>query len=153
MRPQVATPVPEAIRPAPTRRALAWALWSVAAFVFVTTIGFAFARGLQSPLSAITEGAAFFAYGLVGLIIALRQPRIPIGWIFLGVWVGVAGIFGLAGTYAQWAALEHPGAPGAVFATWLGNWAWVPIFTVLLTYPMLLFPDGKLPGPRWRPVA
>jgi signal transduction histidine kinase len=145
--------MPDAVRPAHSRRALAWALWSVATFLFVTTIVFAFGRGLQSPLSAITEGAAFFAYGLVGLIIALRQPRNPIGWIFLGVWVGVAVIFGLDGTYAQWAALEHPGAPGAAFATWIENWAWVPIFTLLLTYPLLLFPDGKLPGPRWKPVA
>jgi signal transduction histidine kinase len=132
---------------------LAWALWSGAAFVFVASIAFAFARGLPTPLSAFSEGGAFIAYGLVGLVIARREPRNPIGWILLGVWVGVAVVFGFTGTYAQWASLDHPDAPGAVFANWLQNWAWVPIFTMLLTYPLLLFPDGKLPSRRWRPVG
>jgi len=132
---------------------LAWGLWTGTAVVFVLTIGFGLARHLPTPLSTISEGIAFIAYGVVGLVIAVREPRNPIGWIFLGVWVGVGVVFAFAGTYAQWAAIDHPGAPGAAFLTWLGNWAWVPIFTTLLTYPLLLFPDGRLPSPRWRWVA
>ena len=46
-----------------------------------------------------------------------------------------------------------PDRPRRPIAVWLGNWTWVPIFTLLLTYPFLLFPDGHLPSPRWRPVA
>jgi signal transduction histidine kinase len=153
MQPQVATPLPDAVRSAPSHRALAWTLWTVSAVAFVASIAFALARGLPTPLSAFSEGTAFVAYGLVGLVIALREPRNPIGWIFLGVWAGVGAVFGIAGTYSQWASLVHPGAPGAHFATWLGNWAWVPVFVSLLTYPLLLFPDGKLPSPRWRPVV
>lgn len=35
---------------------------------------------------------------------------------------------------------------------WLGNWLWtVPI--VVLLFGVLLFPGGRLPGPRWRPIA
>jgi signal transduction histidine kinase len=145
--------MPEAIRPAPSRRALAWAVWSSAAFVFVGSLAFGFAQKLPTQLATFSEGAAFIAYGLVGLVIARREPRNPIGWILLGVWAGVAVVFAFAGTYSQWASLHHPDAPGAAFATWLGNWAWVPIFTMLLTYPLLLFPDGTLPSRRWRPVG
>ena len=69
------------------------------------------------------------------------------------MWASVSFVFAFVGTYSQWASLHDPSAPGAVFANWLGNWAWVPIFVLLLTYPLLLFPDGKLPSPRWRPVG
>ena len=55
--------------------------------------------------------------------------------------------------YAYWVETSHASAPGEPIAVWLGNWTWVPIFTLLLTYPFLLFPDGHLPSPRWRPVA
>jgi signal transduction histidine kinase len=153
MQPQVPTPMPDMIRPVSSRRALAWALWSCAAFVFVASLAFAFATGLPTPLSTFSEGGAFIAYGLVGLVIARREPRNPIGWILLAVWASVAFVFAFIGTYSQWASLHDPGAPGAVFANWLGNWAWVPIFVLLLTYPLLLFPDGKLPSPRWRAVG
>jgi signal transduction histidine kinase len=145
--------MPDTIRPASSRRALAWALWSCATFVFVASLAFGFAKGLPTPLSTFSEGGAFIAYGLVGLVIARREPRNPIGWILLAVWASVAFVFAFVGTYSQWASLRDPSAPGAVFASWLGNWAWVPIFVLLLTYPLLLFPDGKLPSPRWRPVG
>jgi signal transduction histidine kinase len=149
----VATAMPDATRPASSRRALAWALWTLSTVVFVVWIAFGLAHHLPTPLSTVSEGLAFGAYGVVGLAIALREPRNPIGWIFLAVWMGVSVVFAFAGTYVQWSAIDHPGAPGSVFLNWLANWAWVPIFTVLLTFPLLLFPDGRLPSPRWRPVA
>jgi two-component system, NarL family, sensor kinase len=37
--------------------------------------------------------------------------------------------------------------------SWLGNWAWAPGLGLLLTFALLLFPDGRLPSPRWWPVA
>jgi signal transduction histidine kinase len=85
--------------------------------------------------------------------VALHQSRNAIGWMYLAVWLGVAGTFALFQEYAYWAATNDPGAPGAAFATWFSNWAWVPIFALLLTYPFLLFPDGRLPSRRWRPVG
>ncbi len=53
--------------------------------------------------------------------------------------------------YSIW-AIRNDG-PLLDLVTWLGNWLWVPILGLLLTYPFLLFPDGKLPSPRWRVVA
>src|SRR5262245_40895896 len=150
MQPHVATPMPDTIGPGRPRRALAWGLFAGTSVVFALSLAFALARHLPTPLSTTSEGIAFIAYGVVGLVIALREPRNPIGWIFLGVWAGVGAVFAFAATYAQWAAIDQPGATGAVFLTWLENWAWVPIFTTLLTYPLLLFPDGRLPSPRWR---
>jgi hypothetical protein len=90
---------------------------------------------------------------VVGLVVALHQPRNAIGWIYLVVWASAALFFVGVEEYAQWAAESHADAPGETVAVWLGNWVWVPIFAPLLTFPFLLFPDGHLPSPRWRPVA
>jgi hypothetical protein len=42
--------------------------------------------------------------------------------------------------------------PGGVFALWLGSWTWLVPGSVVL-FAFLLFPDGRLPSPRWRAVA
>jgi len=68
------------------------------------------------------------------------------------VWIGSAGVFALLQEYAYWAATNRPDAPGGTFAEWMTNWAWIPVFVPLLTYPFLLFPDGHLLSKRWRSV-
>ena len=35
----------------------------------------------------------------------------------------------------------------------MNNWLWVPSVGLLATYVFLLFPDGRLPSRRWRPLA
>jgi len=42
--------------------------------------------------------------------------------------------------------------PGGRVAAWITCWLWVPI-NALMAFVALLFPDGKLPSPRWRPLA
>jgi hypothetical protein len=37
--------------------------------------------------------------------------------------------------------------------SWLGNWAWALGLGLLMTFALLLFPDGRLPSRNWRPVA
>ena len=101
----------------------------------------------------ITQPLAYLAIGIAGLAIASRKPGNAVGWLYLGVWLTVGLIFSFSSEYAYWATITHPGAPGGTFATWLGNWSWVPVFGVLFTWTFLLFPDGHLPSPRWRPVA
>src|SRR6185295_11760832 len=132
---------------------LAWTIWIVGVVVMVGAMTFRFTLHEPFQPADLTEPLAFASIGVVGLIVALHQPRNPIGWIYLAVWVGAAGSFALLQEYAYWVETSHPTAPGEPIAVWLGNWTWVPIFTLLLTYPFLLFPDGHLPSPRWRPVA
>jgi hypothetical protein len=36
---------------------------------------------------------------------------------------------------------------------WLGSWPWYIAFGLIITFLPLLFPDGRLPSRRWRPVA
>jgi hypothetical protein len=53
--------------------------------------------------------------------------------------------------YAPLAARE--GLPGLGLASWLATWTNLPGIAITITFVFLLFPDGHLPSPRWRPVA
>jgi hypothetical protein len=48
--------------------------------------------------------------------------------------------------------VERGALPGGRVSAWIIGWLWVPI-NALLAFVALLFPDGKLPSPRWRPVG
>jgi hypothetical protein len=89
------------------------------------------------------------AFGAVGVIVALRQPRNPIGWMLLAVAFLVGGSFDVE-TYAYliYHVGDH-GLPLGRLAVFLGP-CWYPGI-VLLPLPILLFPDGRLPSARWRP--
>jgi signal transduction histidine kinase len=131
---------------------LAWWLFAVGFIALVAGFGLREVTGRPTDAADITQPLGFLAIGIAGLAIASRRPGNAVGWLYLGVWLGV-GVFTFSSEYAYWATITHPGATGGTFAVWLGNWSWVAIFGVLLTWTFLLFPDGHLPSPRWRPVA
>ena len=90
-------------------------------------------------------------YPILGWLIATRRPENRIGWMFLVIGVSQAAS-GFVSEYAIYGLITRPGAlPFAEIATWIGTWIWVPGF-VLLFVTILLFPDGRLPSRRWRPV-
>jgi hypothetical protein len=95
--------------------------------------------------------APFLAFTIVGALIASRRPENPIGWICL-----VAGLFWtlivLDGQYIAY-ALATTGVLPLPAAVALNQWLWVPPVGLLSIYLILLFPDGKLPSRRWRPLA
>jgi signal transduction histidine kinase len=65
----------------------------------------------------------------------------------------VLTVMGIAETYAAYALLEDPGAlPGADWGVLISERAW-PLLFAPLTAIAWVFPDGRLPGPRWRPYA
>jgi len=57
------------------------------------------------------------------------------------------------GEYAIYALVVERGSLlGGRGSAWTIGWLWVPI-NALLAFVALLFPDGRLPSPRWRPVG
>jgi signal transduction histidine kinase len=123
--------------------------------------------GLASAAFGIANAAAFhslaaadlpsavipFSFGFVGLLVASRQRRNPAGWLFLFIAV-IAGLQGTADGYARVALVSRPGLPGGIWALWLDSWLLTPIFPGgAIPLLLLVFPDGRLPSRRWRPVA
>jgi signal transduction histidine kinase len=95
----------------------------------------------------------FSSFGVVGALIASKQPRNAIGWIFLAITLAVEVAF-LSDTYARYSfRVRATPLPGAVVAAWLSSWAWIAFFSPTLTFLPLLFPDGRLTSPRWRTFA
>jgi hypothetical protein len=92
--------------------------------------------------------AVFFA--VAGFVIVRRQPRNPIGWILLVAPAGSQLLPADAGSYARLAYRPGHRLPmGAVALLLEYSWA---VVALLLLLVILLFPDGRLPSPRWRPV-
>jgi hypothetical protein len=87
-------------------------------------------------------------FGVVGFIVAWRKPGNPLGWVLLGAAVFMAlsedASFYTVADYR----LRHGGLPLGWVAL-LAQPGWAPGI-VLLGLGFLLFPDGRLPSPRWR---
>jgi hypothetical protein len=88
--------------------------------------------------------------GVLGALIAARRPRNPLGWL-MGVGALFLGVFSFTQQYAPLAVAES--LPGLDLASWLATWTNLPGIAITVTFAFLLFPDGRPPSPRWRPVA
>jgi hypothetical protein len=101
--------------------------------------------GTAGPLSGLVIFLPFLAFPLVGALIASRRPENPIGWICLAAglfWMSIVVESSITGS-----------EPYPVIIDALTLWTWVPPVGLLAIYMILLFPDGRLPSRRWRPLA
>jgi hypothetical protein len=137
-------------------RASAWLAWSlaglcVAMFVASVVLYYVLVRSSQEgpstsgALSELLIFGTFLAFPIVGALIASRHPKNPVGWICLAI-----GLF--------WTLIflgdSIPGSgPYPVTTDALTQSLWIPPVGLLGIYLILLFPDGKLPSRRWRPLA
>jgi hypothetical protein len=135
-----------------TAARLAWPVWGL------STALLAFA--LLSPrteenslaiLLPLATGA--LAWSTVGALVVSRRPENPIGWIVwaMGLLSGVALSTAQYATYALLGGQERA-LPGTELLGLISSWIWVPIIGLLI-FLLLLFPNGRLPSRRWRPVA
>ncbi|HET7270788.1 MAG TPA: hypothetical protein VFI90_06840 [Rubrobacter sp.] len=145
-------------------RAASWLAWSlaglsVALFLANATL-YALARAAPVPdswdvnlnIAGLLGTGPFLSFPVVGALIASTRPRNPVGWILLAdglLWTTTNtldhySVYGIA----------RPGSlPFPLGAAAINNWLWVPAVGLLATYVFLLFPDGRLPSRRWRPLA
>ncbi len=102
-----------------------------------------------TPRHILAAGTVAVAFGGVGVLVARRQPHNRLGWMLLGSLL-LLGLGGIAESYAVLDyRLGHHGLPLGPVAVVLTNSVQL---LALLSAPLiiLLFPDGQLPGPRWR---
>jgi hypothetical protein len=125
----------------------AWSLGVLIVLFFAALVVLAFAA--REAESDITVFAFAPLLAAIGFVVARRQPGNPLGWMFL-VMAALAALGPAAGAYAVLSYRLGHHLPLAAAAVFLALW-WCPL---LVTFPLviLLFPDGRLPSPRWRPV-
>jgi len=142
-------------------RAVVWLAWVLCALTLIVLASSVvlILLGWSTPLP---QGAtpwrdqAVSVVGIVGApilggLIAARRPRNPYGWVWLGFGMGLA-CQQFAASYAAYALVE----PGTLVAPLtisrvlgLGN----QVALALAPFLLLLFPTGRLPSRRWRPLA
>ena len=94
----------------------------------------------------------FGSCAVIGALAVSRQPGNLVGWLFLATGV-VAAMQLFTGELAL-SLYRHGGPLLAVqWLAWPGNRGWILPFGSLFTLLPLLFPDGRLPSRRWRPLA
>ena len=119
--------------------------------VLVLLVGMVPLGLLAARLDISSGGSGLFlapVFGVVGFVVAWRKPGNPLGWLLLGA-VGFLVLSGDAGAYAVADyRLRHGGLPLGWVAILLQP-GWAPAIA-LFGLTVLLFPDGRLPGRRWR---
>jgi hypothetical protein len=141
-----------------TRITLAWLLWSTT--FGCCAAGLVVTLALTRPLTVgvLAEGAAYalaFALGFatVGLVMTLRLPANPIGWLYAAA--GLAWSWTIP--FDPWIdQLLHDHRPLPLLAQLVavvGDYGWAPAIALGVTLPALLLPDGRLRSRRWRVVV
>jgi hypothetical protein len=104
------------------------------------------------PVAAF-EALVLTALGVIGAVVASRQPRNVIGWILCAIPVSLGLL--ILSSHVYWAlALDHPeGSDTAALVAWLASWIWIPAMIPALTLFPLHFPSGRLLTSRWRPIV
>jgi uncharacterized membrane protein YhdT len=105
---------------------------------------------LYDPWLDNTVTTVFFS--TVGALIASRRPENPVGWL-LCLYGLVITISHFSAQYAIYALLAQPNSlPAGEALVWIVSWI-LPIIIGLQVFYILLFPNGRLPSRRWRPLA
>jgi signal transduction histidine kinase len=124
------------------------------------TVAFRIWRGSESVPDFADQGAQELFVGTVmalgfsglGALVVGRHPRNPIGLLFSLAGL-TAALTALSREWAIRALLIDPGSlPAGEAMAWLTSWLWIGTIPLAGTVLVLLFPDGRLPSPRWRPA-
>jgi hypothetical protein len=122
---------------------LAWGLFGA---WLALALGTASISARTGDIVEMVYTPSLLVFAAVGALIAARRPEHPIGWLLL------AAAFAFAATSAleEWVkAADSP--PSA--ALWADDWMFLPWIALACVWIPLVFPDGRLPSRRWRPVA
>jgi hypothetical protein len=115
--------------------------------ILAVAAGTTLVLGGRLGLAGVSNFGSILAFPAVGLVILRRYPTHAIGWALLGV--------GFLRATGELSSLVGRDAPLWLLrsAAWYGEWYWVPMILLIFVLIPLLFPTGRLPSPRWRPLA
>jgi signal transduction histidine kinase len=131
---------------------------AVIAAVVLAVAGSAVGAAYDRPATAVFADTLSFAAAIavtavVGAIVTLAVPGNRAGWLLLAAAavLGIGTAFTEAGIHG---VVTVPGSvPGAAYLAALGPGLQAAGLVTAVTGVPAVFPDGRLPGPRWRWLA
>jgi hypothetical protein len=141
-----------------TKTLLAWSLWlatlACCAGGLLATLLWIRPLTLGLLAQGASDALAFpLGYATIGLVLTLRRPANPIGWLYAASGL----VWALAIPFLPWVnqlLVDHrPLAPAGQVAVVFRETSWAPAIALGITLPFLLLPDGRLRSRRWRLVV
>jgi len=128
---------------------------AVVAAVVLAVAGSAAGTAYDRPGTAVFAGTVAFAFAVavvavVGAIVTLAVPGNRVGWLMLAAAavLAVGTAFTEAGIHG---VVTVPGSvPGAAYLAAVGPGLQAAGLVIAVVGVPAVFPDGRLPGPRWR---
>jgi signal transduction histidine kinase len=131
-----------------TPAALSWAAAGLATILAAGNALLAvYGRDVSGFLVPIALG-----YAWMGGVLLARRPGHPMGPLLC--LIGLANsVSGFVFAYARYAVVHAPGAlPFSTAALWANTWDYAPAASLTGLVLPLVFPEGRLLSPRWRPA-
>ena len=141
-----------------TTTVLAWSLWLVAFGCCAGGLVVTLAVIRPLTVAVLAEGAVRalvfpLGFATIGLVLTLRRPANPIGWLFAAAGLAWSLPIPAEPWLDRLVGEQRPLPLLAKVAAVYGEFNWAPATVLGVTLPALLVPDGRLRSPRWRPVA
>ena len=141
-------------------RVLAWAACTISALLFLCVVALLVLLASDSSyerkdvlLTGVPDLIMALAFAVVGAFISVKRPGNLVGWALTLAGVGIL-LAGVLGGYAELAVFAKPeaGLAGGEAAAAIASGAWTALIAGVFLL-LAVFPSGRLPSARWRPVA
>jgi hypothetical protein len=141
-----------------TTTVLAWSLWLVAFGCCAGGLVVTLAVIRPLTVAVLAEGAVRalvfpLGFATIGLVLTLRRPANPIGWLFAAAGLAWSLPIPAEPWLDRLVGEQRPLPLLAKVAAVYGEFNWAPATVLGVTLPALLVPDGGLRSRRWRVVA
>lgn len=142
-----------------TARVRSWIPWALFLASVGLVVGAAFIATLNEKAGVgefqvfdLFWASSWLGLSVVGALVASRRPDNKVGWLACAFSLPISFLL-FANEYGRYTLAARPGSlPGGAVLYWMSQW---PFFVAgaIGVFVVLLFPDGRLPSPRWRVVA
>ena len=132
---------------------LVWLAWVLFLVITLLTELLKVKNASFALLDDIFYDLVLLLFVTVGAFIASNRPKNPIGWIICATSL-IWSLSNFALEYGVYSLITAPGSlPVGVFVSLFGGVGRSIGWFLIITFLLLLFPNGHLPSSRWRPLA